>query len=459
VLVADLGASSFRAALFAPDGEALRIASRPRRLAAEEDARSWLAALESLVAELLGDERLAPIEAVAITAFTRSEVLLDASGMPLRPALTFLDTRAAEDAVRLNAVPGMAGVFTSVHPLARLAWFERHEPATRAKVAHVLQPKDFLNFHLAGVLASDSPSNVPLVGETRDYQLVRFAAAGVDASLFAPLCSPRHRLGRVRAGLPGSLARLEGASVVVGAMDTWAATLGLGVHAPGLAYNLAGTTEVNGLMLAAPARAEGLLGVAWDDGLFHLGGPSQAGAGCLAWLASLFATTPEMLARAAEAIDPAAAVPIFLPYLDGERVPFWNASLRGGFLDLVRDSDPPLLARAVMEAIAFHDRLVLERASAGARARPREVVLGGGGNASDLWCRIKADCWSLPLHRPAVAEPGLRGAFLLATGHETPPPDGPRLAADARASAALESRYRRFLDAVDRMMNRGRSPA
>lgn len=432
------------------------MATRPQRLGLEEDAGRWIAIFEDLVAELLGPRPSARVDAIAITAFTRTEIHLDAAGRILRPAITFLDTRAVDEAAALNDRLGAPGVFTAVHPLARLAWLARHEPAMHARIAQVLQPKDFLNFHLTGVCASDSPSNVPLVGSTRGYLAERFAAARMSPALFAPLRAPRHRLGPVRPGLDGALSRLAGAAVVVGAMDTWAATLGLGVHEPGLAYNLAGTTEVNGLMLAAPARAEGLLGVAWDEGLFHLGGPSQAGAGCLAWLAGLFGTTPEALAVAAAGIDPArldraGAVPIFLPYLDGERVPFWDPSLRGGFVDLGRDADAPMLARAVMEAVAFHDRLVLERAARAGGAPPRAVILGGGGAASDLWCQIKADCWSLPLHRPAVDEPGLRGGYLLAAGLATAPPPGKRFAGEARGAVALAQRYRRFLAAVEKL--------
>ncbi|MBL8702175.1 MAG: carbohydrate kinase [Alphaproteobacteria bacterium] len=450
-LVADLGASSFRVALFAGDGHALATAARPHRLGPEADPEGWLATFAELVAELLAPRPALRVAAIAITAFTRTEIHLDGAGMPLRPAITFLDTRAVAEAAALELRLGTRGVFSAVHPLARLAWLARHEPAVHGAIVHVVQPKDFLNFRLTGRLASDPASNVPLVGDTRDYLPERLAAAGVPATLFPALSSPRHGLGPVREGLPGALARLAGARVVVGAMDTWAATLGLGVHEVGLAYNLAGTTEVNGMMLAAPVRAEGLLGVAWDDGLFHLGGPSQAGAGCLAWLAGLLGTTPESLAHAAAAVDPAAAVPTFLPYLDGERVPFWDARLRGGFMGLVRDTDPGMLARAVMEAVAFHDRLVLGRAAAAAGGPPREVVLGGGGASSTLWCQIKADCWALPLHRPDVDEPGLRGGHLLASGRPSPPPVGRRYVAAPRRAALLEPRYRRFLAEVEKL--------
>lgn len=389
-------------------------------------------------------ERRRPrVAAVAIAAFTRSEVHLDASGAVLRPAMTLRDARAVEEAARIDARLGGRGEVTAFSPLARLDWMRRHEPAAFARLALVLQPKDFLGFRLTGVAAADPASNAPLVGATRGYLGARFAAAGIDQRLFAPLRAPADRLGEVRPGLPGALA---GARVAVGAMDTWAATLGLGVHEAGAAYNLSGTTEVNGLILPRAAEAPGLLCVAWDEGLFHLGGPSQAGGACLDWFARLAGASVAEVAAEAATIDPSGDVPVFLPYPDGERVPFWNPALRAGFHGLGRGTTRGAMARAVMEGVAFHDRVVLERGFAASGMRPEAVAAAGGG-ASDLWCQVKADAWGLALRRPAIAEPGLRGALLLAGG--APPAPALDVSRPRPAlRAAMEARHARFLTAL-----------
>lgn len=445
-LCVDLGASSMRVAAFARDGEGLGAASVPLRLGAEADAEAWLTTLEALAGEALSAAGWPRVDAVAIAAFTRSEVHLDASGAVLRPALTFRDARAVEEAARIDARLGGQGAVTPFSPLARLDWIRGHEPAVFARLALVLQPKDFLNFRLTGVAAADPASNAPLVGATRGYLAARFAAAGIDPRLFAPLRAPSDMPGRVRPGLPGALARLAGARVAVGAMDTWAATLGLGVHQAGAAYNLSGTTEVNGLILARAAEAPGLLCVAWDEGLFHLGGPSQAGGACLDWFARLSGASVAGIAAEAATSDPAGDVPVFLPYPDGERVPFWNPALRAGFLGLGRGTTRGAMARAVMEGVAFHDRVVLERAFAACGARPGSVVAAGGG-ASDLWCQVKADAWGIALRRPALAEPGLRGALLLAGGAPPAPRDDVFLPRPA-LRAAMDARHARFLAAL-----------
>ncbi len=454
LLVADLGGSSFRLALFGPHGEEFARVQHALTLETEADPALWLATFDALTAEALavaGDPRVA---AIAITAFTRTEIHLDHAGRIVRPAITFRDTRADAEATEIDARLGARGAVTAFSPLARLAWLRRHEPQRFARIAQILQPKDFIAFHLTGVAASDPASNAPLVGETRGYLRDRFAAAGLEIGLFPALLTPGVALGIVRDGLTGALARLAGARVVVGAMDTWAATLGLGAHHPGRAYNLSGTTEVNGLMLAAPARAEGLLGVAWDDGLFHLGGPSQAGADCLVWFAGLTNTTPAAAVAAAREVAVDAPVPLFLPYLSGERVPFWDPHLRAGFCGLGRDCSLAMLARAVMEGVAFHDRLVFARAIAASGVTPAEILVGGGGASADLWCQIKADALGLDMARPAIDEAGLRGALILAGG-KPPVPRVARFTPDAVARAALDRRYARFIDEIARM----RAPA
>ncbi len=449
-LVADLGGSSFRLALFGPGGEERARVQHALTLEAEADPALWLAEFAALAAEALAAAGEPRVAAIAITAFTRTEIYLDREGRVVRPAITFRDARAVAEAAAIDSRLGARGVVTAFSPLARLAWLRRHEPRHFARIAQILQPKDFIAFHLTRVAASDPASNAPLVGETRRYLSDRFAAAEFDVGLFPALRAPGTTLGIVRDGLPGALARLAGARVVVGAMDTWAATLGLGAHHPGGAYNLSGTTEVNGLMLAAPARADGLLGVAWDDGLFHLGGPSQAGADCLVWFARLMNISPAEAVAAASAVAADAAVPLFMPYLAGERVPFWDPDLRGGFAGLARDSSAAMLARAVMEGVAFHDRLVFARAIAASGVTPAEILVGGGGASADLWCQIKADAWGLDLARPAIEEAGLRGALILAGG-KPPTPRIDRFKPDAASHAALDRRYTRFLDEISRM--------
>src|SRR4029077_1285537 len=105
---------------------------------------------------------------------------------------------------------------------------------------------------------------------------------------------------------------------------------------------------------------------------------------------------------------------LFLPYLRGERVPYWTASLRGAFVGLARDHTATDFAYAVLEGVAFLNRIVLDRAEQATGAAVSEIRFGGGGATNATWCQIKADICERPVVVGRSTEPGLTGAAVIA---------------------------------------------
>ncbi|MGL4441809.1 MAG: xylulokinase, partial [Bosea sp. (in: a-proteobacteria)] len=201
-----------------------------------------------------------------------------------------------------------------------------------------------------------------------------------------------------------------------------------------------GTTEVLGVMSVEPAAADGLLTVDWG-GLSQLGGPSLNGADTMTWLMSLLGHDDGAIDMTIEALLSTPRQPqplLFLPYLQGERVPFWDASLRGAFIGLGRQHGAIDLVWAVMEGIGFLNREVLERAETAVGTKVSVIRFGGGGAANPVWCQIKADICGRPVETCSAAEPGVLGAAAVAwTGLG-------RFASLAEAQQRLVSVKRRF---------------
>ena len=401
VLSIDLGGSSLRAALVGRDGRILASAMRRHQVGEEADAEGWWAMLVEAVAEL----PQADVRAIIAGGFTRSQVLVDAGGDPVRPAQCFPDTRATAEAAELTAATrGTWGTMTPFHPAARLRWAQANDPAAFARARHVLQPKDFLVLRLTGKLASDRISNAWALERRGNVRaLALFRRARLDASLLPELFDPWDIVGPC-----SGLAGYEGVPVMCGAMDTWCASLGAGASLPGDAYLIAGTTDAGGVLSDTAGEAEGLVTLPWGIGMFHTGGPSGAGGDCLQWLAEMLGE-PDVTSVAALAERAVAnGTPLlFLPALSGERAPSWAASSRGMFAGLDRGHGAAELARAVMEGVAFADRDLL-----GGLPFDR-LFLGGGGAQSDLWCQIRADVLGCQVLRTSV-QPGLVGAALVA---------------------------------------------
>ena len=430
VLACDLGSGSFRAALV--DGEGATRAEqvivgptvRDRGDRSEVDADDWWRSFAEAVTALAqsAPALFAGIAGIAICGITRTQVLLASDGSPLGPALTWKDARSSAVARRLGERfagqhPEIGGI-NAFHPVARLAWLREFAAPTFDRLATVLEPKDYLNFRLTGVRAGDPVSFARLLAAAETHEGVDlFAAIGATRAVLPRMIEPSDRVGLVQGGLAAPFDRLAGVPVFCCSNDTWVGAAGLGALRAGFAYNISGTTEVLGIVGAAPTRAEGLLTVDWR-GLYQLGGPSQNGADTVAWLLSLLGRGDG--GNIGASIDALLTGPrqpqplLFLPYLQGERVPYWDPSLRGAFVGLNRQHGPTDVAWAVLEGIAFLNRLVLDRAEAAAGFAAREIRIGGGGAANAIWRQLKADICRRPVVAGLAKEPGILGAAIVA---------------------------------------------
>lgn len=431
VLAADIGGSSVRAALVDTAGEIVALHRCPappeflRGGQCEIDPEEWWSAFAALATALAHDAPAAfdAVEAVAVCGITRTQILLGRDGRPLRPAITWRDARAESGiAELLDLLPrdhAERERVNAYHPLARLAWLKHNEPALLGAAAAVVEPKDFVNFRLTGRIATDPISSARLLAAAAKTAAGGdlLAACGLPATIVPPLRAPTERVGKVSDGLGGPLAQLANRPVFCLANDTWAAVLGMGALRPGFAFSLSGTTEVFGVVSAAPAAAEGLMAVEWGPGLHQLGGPSQNGADALAWLLELVGEAAGDIGAAMQAVldQPRDPQPIlFLPYLQGERTPYWDAALRGGALGLNRRHTGTDFLWALLEGIAFLNRVVLERAEAAIGQAVDEIRFGGGGSASAIWCQAKADICERTIAVAAADEPGLLGCAIAA---------------------------------------------
>ena len=455
VLACDLGGTSFRAALVDTQGNTQAetviagfIPVDPQGRS-ECDAEIWWTNLVEAADRLARaePELFDRIEGIAICGFTRTQVLLSSAGQAIRPAITWKDTRAGAVATRLKAQLAHhpeAEHINAFHPLARLAWMAEEEPNHFEALDCVLEPKDWLNFRLTGQRASDPVSMARLSACTESSgNPSPFQVVGLKPTAIPNIIDPCAQVAKVQPGLPGTLSRLQGVPVFCASNDTWAAVTGLGAMRAGYAYNISGTTEVLGVVGPTASTAEGLMSVDWC-GLWQLGGPSQNGADTAAWLMSVLGGAERGFESAAQGIDHLLALPrhpqpiLFLPYLQGERVPYWNPDLRGAFIGLERQHTATDLAYAVLEGVAFLNRIVLERAEASLGQPVSEIRFGGGASSNPVWAQIKADICNRPVVVGHAKESGLLGAAIIAW---TGTGQSPSLAAAQDQLAAVATRY------------------
>lgn len=470
VLAADLGGSALKLGLVDGSGGLVATAARPlpeSRPAAdrvEQEARLWWDLFAELAAEVLVG-RAERVCGLVVTGATRSDLLVDAAGRPLHGAIMFRDRRARAEAEELAADTALAAALPidASHPLARLLWLARHAAPLLGRARWLLEPKDFLALRLSGVAARD-----PLAAARLEAPGVAEVARRhrLPLGLLPEIRPLGARLGRLLPEVASALGLAPGLPVVAAPMDAWCATLAIGAVAYGRAYASAGSSEVVGLIVDRPVPAPGLLAPVWGEGLWHLGGPSLAGGAGLDWLARLLERPLEtLLAELGEAL-PGETAPLALPWLAGERVPFSAPELRARLLDLADVHGPADLVRAWLEALAFWDRLVLDRAEAAAGLRATELRLTGGLAAAPLVARLKAAVLARPVLVFAPREGALSGAAGLAWTSLGRYPDlaavqavlaasAGRVEADANERALADRRFARWRAELARCIGEG----
>ena len=112
---------------------------------------------------------------------------------------------------------------------------------------------------------------------------------------------------------------------------------------------------------------------------------------------------------------------LFTPWLNGERSPVDDHTIRGGFHNLSLSSTRSDMVRAVFDGVALNSAWLLGAVEKFTKKPFASLAFVGGGANSDLWSQIHADATGRTIRQ--VADPVLanvRGAgllTLLALGH------------------------------------------
>jgi xylulokinase len=82
---------------------------------------------------------------------------------------------------------------------------------------------------------------------------------------------------------------------------------------------------------------------------------------------------------------------LFTPWLNGERTPVDDHTLRAGWHNLSLQSTRAELVRSVLEGVAYNGRWLLETVEKFTGRPFASLNFIGGGAQSRLWCQILAD--------------------------------------------------------------------
>jgi xylulokinase len=425
----DLGTSGVKVLLTdsvggAIDQETAALAvSRPRPLWSEQNPEDWWRATQAAVGRLRErvPEVLAAVRGVGLSGQMHGATLLDRADRVLRPAILWNDGRSASACRELERrVPNVRKITGNLvmpgFTAPKLLWVAEEEPEIAARVERVLLPKDYLRLRMTGEHASDcsdASGTLWLDVAARAWSPELVEATGLRLDSMPRLCEGSEVSGNLRPEVADAWGLARDVVVAGGAGDQAAGAVGAGIVAPGrasLALGTSGVYFVAGDRFAPnPERALHAF-CHCLPGRWHQMSVILSAASCLSWAARLVGVADETgaLALADEVLSggpPGASVPLFLPYLSGERTPHNDPDATGVFFGMTHDTGPGELVASVMEGVAFaladgQDAVL----SAGASVESLSWI--GGGTRSESWGRMLAAALDRPLRRSAGSEVG-----------------------------------------------------
>ncbi|MPY78037.1 MAG: carbohydrate kinase [Actinophytocola sp.] len=435
IIGVDCSTTGSKAVAFTPDGSAIAESRRgfsrstPYPGWQEQHPDDWWHATTQALSELvttLGEQGAEPV-ALGLTHQRETFVCLDEHDQPVRPAILWLDTRARAQIDRLGSaeVHELSGKPPSTTPsLYKLAWVAEHEPEVIDRTALVLDVHGYLVRRLTGARATSWACADPLSlldMRTFSWSPRLLAMAGLAEEQLPVLTAPGTVIGRVSkdaaeaTGLPTDL------PVVAGAGDGQCAGLGAAVLDQHHAYLNLGTGLTLGTHAADYVHSRAFRTLASPiAGAYTIEALLSSGVLSIAWVRDLLAAsdgTPmpeDEFSALATSAAPGADGLLYLPYLTSAESPHWDAAARGCFIGMTDSHSRAEICRAVLEGLAYEERLTLELLEDATGQQVERLVVMGGASRSDALTQLLADVLERPIAISAEPETTALGAAMLA---------------------------------------------
>ncbi|KOP27698.1 xylulose kinase [Hapalosiphon sp. MRB220] len=402
----------------------------------EQDAAEWWHSTCSAIKQLLRQIDTKQIEAICITHQRETFVAVDREGKPVRNAIVWMDKRSRQQVnflaqkigtKQINQLTGKPNAMTPSLP--KIIWLTQHEMETVSRTYKFLDVHGYLIYHLTGnfctSLASADPMGV-MDMQANTWAKDLLCCLGLQTEQFADLVQPGSIIGYVNESASTTTGLPEGLPIIAGAGDGQCAGLGANAISNKRAYLNLGTAIASGIMshdyLVNPAFRTMYAPIAKS---YFLETVLLGGVFTINWFVEKFAndlrhnnlnlTPEEILSTAAAKLPPGADGLMLVPYWNHVMNPYWDASASGITIGWTATHGREHLYRAILEGIAFEQRLVGDAVMAAMNQKFSEYVVMGGGSQSNLWCQIIADITGIPVARSTTTEATCLGAGILAS--------------------------------------------
>ena len=432
----DLGTSAVKLLLVDADGRILNEVSKeypvfyPHSGWSEQNPEDWKNAVFEGIKELTEKVDKSRIKGIGCGGQMHGLVVLDENDNVIRPAILWNDGRTHKEVEYLNGVIGKdvlsentANIAFAGFTAPKILWMKANEPELFEKIEKIMLPKDYINYILTGVHAtdySDASGMLLLDVKNKKWSDKMLEICGVAEDKMPELFESSEIIGTLKEDIAKLLGLDSGIKVVAGAGDNAAAAIGTGTVGNGkcnISLGTSGTVFISSNEFGVDPN-NALHSFAHADEKYHLMGCMLSAASCNKWFMDDILRDNNYSSIQAEITDDKLGrnQVFFLPYLMGERSPINDTNARGTFTGMSMDTSRADMLQAVLEGVAFAIRDSFEVAKSLGLDIKRSNICGGGAK-STLWKKIMANILGIPLDILKTEQgPGYGGAVLAAVG-------------------------------------------
>ena len=420
----DVGTTGVKASIFDVDGNLISQSFVPSKLyypapglveqKPEEMLSETVKAVQDAV-EQLGNEKIA---AISLDGQMAGFMGIDERWEATTHYDSWLDTRCEDQVLEMNEfkreVIRRSGSAPGFFFGPKLLWWKEKKKEIYDRSVKFVEPSAYIAGKFADLNADFAFMDYTYIhftnlseNKNKKWSEHLCGLFDIDMSKLPRITSPNEIIGYLSEGYAREMNLEPGIPIAAGCGDTAAGLLGAGLVVPGESVDTAGTASVLTFCsddFRPDVEKETLISCrSVVDGLWYSLAYINGGGLCIDWFADEFGYAGkgkkenfEQLNEKAAAVAVGSEGLIFCPHFAGRNFPY-EPNLRGSWAGLNWKHKKEHLYRSILEGIAFEYRHYLNNFK---RLYPevhlKRIMTIGGGSKSQLFCRIKANCMSIP---------------------------------------------------------------
>lgn len=410
VLTFDVGTTEIKGVIVSEAGELLCSHSEKITMILHEDHMEqspdeWYQRMLALIQRFQPILHDLELSGVIFSGQMQDLILVDENQNALGNAILYSDSRAAHEVLAIKKVISpqeldtvLGNQLNETFPFPKLLWVKNHQPE-RFQQCHkfLISAKDYCVLKLTGEYATDTTSGATSgVMDIRNFTFKRewLEKLGLNPELCPRLLTPGTIVGKITASASRETGLPEGIPVFCGSGDAGATTLASGIREAGEININLGTSGWVAAIGQDIVEKPGVFNLVEVSGSMYINVVPLINAGNVhQWITRVMSPDDKEpldfghISTLLNQRTPGSGGVLFLPYLQGERFPLVDETIRGCYYGISPQVQKVDLISAALEGVAFSLRQGLEALG----VKPRRISIIGGGAREKHWGQILAD--------------------------------------------------------------------